>query len=172
MLSPTGSSSADEWAAKVKRYVQFESTKLKGNPKRTNDPGVQIAAEGSQLLAALDGRDYVVALDERGQQYTSHDFAHLIAKAGTHCTQATAHQRTHLRASIVLTLPTDSTLFRCSQLASQLQASCCCLATPSPCLAQNQPRCIGVTASSELQRFCQYTAGIAACVLIALHTVR
>lgn len=67
----------------MKRYVTVESTKLKGNPKRTNDPEVQIATEGEQLLSALHGRDFVVALDERGQQYTSHDFAHLIAKAGT-----------------------------------------------------------------------------------------
>lgn len=76
---------ADEWAGKVMRYVPFESIKLKGNPKRTKDPKIQIASEGDQLIAALDGRDFVVALDERGQQYTSHDFAHLIAKAGSSC---------------------------------------------------------------------------------------
>eukprot|EP00892_Ulva_mutabilis_P002968 jgi/Ulvmu1/12672/UM094_0028.1 len=78
---------ADEWGAKVKRYVDLENTKLKGNPKRTSNAEVQKIAEGQQLLAAIDGQDFVVALDERGQQYTSHDFAHLIAKAGDQCSR-------------------------------------------------------------------------------------
>ena len=34
-----------------------------------------VAAEGTRLLAALADRDYVVALDERGRELTTHEFA-------------------------------------------------------------------------------------------------
>lgn len=47
-----------------------------------SEPGAQQKFEAEQLLGALDGRDYVVVLDERGAQFTSFDMAQTLATAG------------------------------------------------------------------------------------------
>ena len=61
----------------------MEQLHLKGNPKKASEPEAQQKFEAETLLAMLDGRDYVVVLDERGSQFTSFDLAHCIATAGT-----------------------------------------------------------------------------------------
>lgn len=60
----------------------MEQVHLKGNPKRASEPEAQQKFEAEALLGTLDGRDYVVVLDERGSQFTSFDLAHCIATAG------------------------------------------------------------------------------------------
>jgi 23S rRNA pseudoU1915 N3-methylase RlmH len=55
---------------------------LKGNPKKASAPEAQQKFEAEQLLGALDGRDYVAVLDERGSQVTSFDIAETLATAG------------------------------------------------------------------------------------------
>ena len=67
----------------MKRYTALEQVHLKGNPKKASEPGAQQKFEAEQLLGALDGRDYVVVLDERGTQITSFDLARILATAGT-----------------------------------------------------------------------------------------
>lgn len=74
---------AVEWQDKVKRYTKYEAVQLKSNPKKAASREVAMAAESEKLLALVSARDYVVVLDERGTRVTSHDVAHLLAKAGT-----------------------------------------------------------------------------------------
>lgn len=50
------------------RYAPFTSVTIKPNPRNSPDPAVQREAEGEKVLKALDPRDYVVVLDERGQE--------------------------------------------------------------------------------------------------------
>ena len=64
------------------RYTKVVSENIKSNPKNESSPDAQMAAEAAKVLKALGSRDYVVALDERGQQCTSHDMASIVAHAG------------------------------------------------------------------------------------------
>ena len=73
---------AVEWQDKVKRYTKFEHINIKSNPKKASSPDVQMQAEGLKVQTMLDSSDFVVVLDERGTRVTSHDIAHILAKAG------------------------------------------------------------------------------------------
>jgi len=73
---------AEDWQEKVKRYTRFEVVNVKGNPKKTSSREAQMAAESDKVLSMLGSSDFVVVLDERGSRATSHDFAHLLARAG------------------------------------------------------------------------------------------
>jgi hypothetical protein len=110
---------AEEWAAKVKRYVSLESVHLRGNPKKTAEPEVQKQAEAAQVLAAVDSRDYVVVLDERGKQFTSYDFAHTVATAGASRPQCRCNS-SHTGSGSCRALPSVT-------LARAMQRSCATL---------------------------------------------
>ena len=73
--------SAGEWQGKLERYTKVLHNNIKSNPGNASDVDAQSAAEGAKLLKGINGRDFVVVLDERGQQCTSHDFANLLAHA-------------------------------------------------------------------------------------------
>jgi uncharacterized Fe-S radical SAM superfamily protein PflX len=75
--------SVDEWEAKVQRYAKYQHVNIKSNPKNASNKAAQMEAESSKLLAMLAARDFVVAIDERGDACTSFDFANLLATAGT-----------------------------------------------------------------------------------------
>ncbi|KAG2501580.1 hypothetical protein HYH03_000085 [Edaphochlamys debaryana] len=73
---------AKELLEKVERYAPVTTLAIKPNPRNSTDPAVQRETEGERVLKALDGRDFVVVLDERGQEVKSEDMAKLVAAAG------------------------------------------------------------------------------------------
>ncbi|PNW72157.1 hypothetical protein CHLRE_16g680100v5 [Chlamydomonas reinhardtii] len=73
---------ADELLEKVQRYAPVQSINIKPNPRNSPDPAVQRETEGEKVLKALDSRDLVVVLDERGSELKSEDLAKLVAAAG------------------------------------------------------------------------------------------
>lgn len=46
----------------------MQSINIKPNPRNSPDPAVQRETEGEKVLKALDSRDLVVVLDERGSE--------------------------------------------------------------------------------------------------------
>ncbi|PNH02247.1 putative RNA methyltransferase At5g10620, partial [Tetrabaena socialis] len=63
-------------------YAPVSSIAIKPNPRNSPDPAIQREAEGEKVLKALEPRDFVVVLDERGQELRSEDLARLVAAAG------------------------------------------------------------------------------------------
>jgi 23S rRNA (pseudouridine1915-N3)-methyltransferase len=66
----------------IRRYTVVQEVQIKPNPKKASSVEVQKQAEGEKVLKALDSRDWVVLMDERGKNLTSEDLAQLIATAG------------------------------------------------------------------------------------------
>ncbi|EFJ49589.1 hypothetical protein VOLCADRAFT_59226 [Volvox carteri f. nagariensis] len=73
---------AKELLEKLERYAPVSSITVKPNPRNSLDPAVQRETEGERVLKALDPRDFVVVLDERGKELRSEDLADLVAAAG------------------------------------------------------------------------------------------
>ncbi|CAM6127362.1 unnamed protein product [Calypogeia fissa] len=72
----------DEYVSKVKRYCSFEELQIRPNPKNTSDVSAQVEAEAERVLRSITTKDWVVLVDERGQDLTSEQFATSIAEAG------------------------------------------------------------------------------------------
>ncbi|KAK9867680.1 hypothetical protein WJX84_009706 [Apatococcus fuscideae] len=66
----------------VQRYTSLELIQIKTNPKKAQGTKVAQQAEGEKLLKQLLPQDFVIVLDERGQELSSARFAKLIAQAG------------------------------------------------------------------------------------------
>jgi 23S rRNA (pseudouridine1915-N3)-methyltransferase len=63
-----------EYAARLSRQLRFELVELPEARKHAGTPRAR-EEEGEAILARLDPRDHVVALDERGREYTSVELA-------------------------------------------------------------------------------------------------
>jgi 23S rRNA (pseudouridine1915-N3)-methyltransferase len=63
-----------EYAQRLSRYVKFELVELPEARKHAGTPRAK-EEEAATLLAKLDPRERVVALDERGKEYTSVELA-------------------------------------------------------------------------------------------------
>ena len=74
----------EEYTSRLKHYVPFEIQYI-ADAKNTKNltEEQQKAAEGRNILNALETSDVVVLLDERGKQFTSLDFARYIEKKMT-----------------------------------------------------------------------------------------
>ncbi len=68
-----------EYATRLGRYLRFEVVEL---PEARKHAGTARAKEeeGATLLARIDPREHVVALDERGSEYTSVELARLVER--------------------------------------------------------------------------------------------
>ncbi len=68
-----------EYASRLSRYLRFElaevpeARKLAGTPRAREE-------EGASLLAKIDPREHVVALDERGEELTSQGLADRVRR--------------------------------------------------------------------------------------------
>ncbi|HYS80562.1 MAG TPA: 23S rRNA (pseudouridine(1915)-N(3))-methyltransferase RlmH [Anaeromyxobacteraceae bacterium] len=67
----------EEYAKRLARYVRFELVELPEARKHAGTPRAK-EEEGAALLARLDPREHVVALDERGKEYTSVELARRV----------------------------------------------------------------------------------------------
>jgi 23S rRNA (pseudouridine1915-N3)-methyltransferase len=63
-----------EYAQRLQRHLRFEVVELPEARKHAGTPRAR-EEEGASLLARIDARDRVVALDERGKEYTSVELA-------------------------------------------------------------------------------------------------
>ena len=67
----------EEYSKRLARYVRFELVELPEARKHAGTPRAK-EEEGAALLARLDPREHVVALDERGKEYTSVELARRV----------------------------------------------------------------------------------------------
>lgn len=81
MASGYLSNGIEQYTSRLKHYVPFEILHI-ADAKNTKSltEAQQKAAEGRNILAALDSSDHVVLLDEHGKQFTSVEFARYIEK--------------------------------------------------------------------------------------------
>ena len=81
MASGYLSKGIEQYTSRLKHYVPFEILHI-ADAKNTKSltEAQQKAAEGRNILAALDSSDHVVLLDEHGKQFTSVEFARYIEK--------------------------------------------------------------------------------------------
>jgi 23S rRNA (pseudouridine1915-N3)-methyltransferase len=68
---------AAEYMGRLARYVRFEFIELPEARKHAGTPRAK-EEEGALLLARIDPREHVVALDERGKEYTSVELARRV----------------------------------------------------------------------------------------------
>ena len=66
-----------EYAGRLERQLRFELVELPEARKHAGTPRAK-DEEGEALLARLDPREHVVALDERGKEYTSLELARRV----------------------------------------------------------------------------------------------
>jgi 23S rRNA (pseudouridine1915-N3)-methyltransferase len=67
----------EEYAERLGRYVRFELVELPEAKRHAGTPRAR-EEEGATLLAKIDPREHVVALDERGAEHTSVAFARRV----------------------------------------------------------------------------------------------
>jgi len=64
----------EEYARRLARVVRFELVEVPEARRHAGTPRAR-EEEGASILSRLDAREHVVALDERGREYTSRDLA-------------------------------------------------------------------------------------------------
>ncbi|MFW6020184.1 MAG: 23S rRNA (pseudouridine(1915)-N(3))-methyltransferase RlmH, partial [Bacteroidales bacterium] len=69
------------YKSRVNHYVKFDIKEVKLNKKeQKKEPEEQIKKEGAALLKQIKSTDFVVLLDEHGQELTSKKFAAFLQK--------------------------------------------------------------------------------------------
>lgn len=71
-----------EYAERCKRYAPFDEVQAKQNPKNVKDNDMQKEHEGERVMKCVSARDFVVLMDERGDEVSSEQLAALVAKIG------------------------------------------------------------------------------------------
>ncbi|MFL5303445.1 MAG: 23S rRNA (pseudouridine(1915)-N(3))-methyltransferase RlmH [Anaeromyxobacteraceae bacterium] len=66
-----------EYAARLGHYLRFEIVEVPEAKRHAGTPRAR-EEEAETILARLDPREHVVALDERGKEYASVDFARRV----------------------------------------------------------------------------------------------
>ncbi|KAG2568589.1 putative RNA methyltransferase At5g10620 isoform X2 [Panicum virgatum] len=61
----------EEYKEKLGYYCDFEDTLIRSNPKLTSDVKVQVEAEDTAMMQQLKPEDFVVVLDENGNDVIS-----------------------------------------------------------------------------------------------------
>ncbi len=69
----------DEYVKRIRRYVPFELEVMNEKKARKLDDAPLVRRlEGEQVLKRIRPEDYVILLDERGESYSSEDFARYL----------------------------------------------------------------------------------------------
>ncbi len=77
----------DDYLGRVKKFVRVEVSEIRDR----NDSGKRLMErEAEEILARLDADTFVVALDEKGRELTSHQFADFFQKHQINATQKIA----------------------------------------------------------------------------------
>ncbi|CAM8891291.1 unnamed protein product [Rhodiola kirilowii] len=72
----------DEYSEKLKCYLSVEVLQIRSNPKKAQDTAAQIREEDNAVMSTIGSNDWVILLDERGNEIRSEEMAELIARAG------------------------------------------------------------------------------------------
>ncbi|KAK1290645.1 putative RNA methyltransferase [Acorus calamus] len=72
----------DEYKEKIGHYCRFEDVLIKSNPKNASDAMAQVEAEDVVVMQHVRPDDWVVVLDERGEDIESEHLAGLLVEAG------------------------------------------------------------------------------------------
>jgi 23S rRNA (pseudouridine1915-N3)-methyltransferase len=65
----------DDYLVRLRGSLPVTLTEIEPGPRRGGDARPAIAAEGTRLLDALRPTDHVIALDERGTQFSTRELA-------------------------------------------------------------------------------------------------
>ena len=69
----------NQYIIKLKHYIKFELVVLKDERKKLQQ-NVQIKKEGEKILSILKKNDFIILLDENGEQLSSVGFSKFIQK--------------------------------------------------------------------------------------------
>ncbi|XP_028798317.1 putative RNA methyltransferase At5g10620 isoform X2 [Neltuma alba] len=72
----------DEYVQKLKYYCSVEDVQIRSNPRNARDMRAQVDDEDKAVMNLVRSDDWVVMLDERGQDIGSEQMAELVADAG------------------------------------------------------------------------------------------
>ncbi|KAM7263479.1 hypothetical protein ACFE04_001162 [Oxalis oulophora] len=72
----------DEYIQKLKPYCILDDVQIKSNPKNARDWKAQVDDEDTTVMNIIRSDDWVVMLDERGQDIDSEKLAELVGDAG------------------------------------------------------------------------------------------
>ncbi|XP_058724804.1 putative RNA methyltransferase At5g10620 isoform X2 [Vicia villosa] len=72
----------DEYVEKIKYYCSVEDVQIRPNPRNARDPRAQVDDEDMAVMNIIRSDDWVVMLDEHGQDVRSEQMAELMADAG------------------------------------------------------------------------------------------
>lgn len=73
--------SVEKYVKRLTHYIPFQFVTVPDvKTTRSMTEQRQKEAEGATILGAIDARDYVILLDERGKEFTSREFAAYIDK--------------------------------------------------------------------------------------------
>ncbi|XP_062099515.1 putative RNA methyltransferase At5g10620 isoform X2 [Humulus lupulus] len=72
----------DEYFEKLKLYCSVNEVQIRSNPKNSRDWRVQVEDEDKAVMNLIRPNDWVVLLDERGQDLGSEEMAELLGDAG------------------------------------------------------------------------------------------
>ncbi|MCU0408055.1 MAG: 23S rRNA (pseudouridine(1915)-N(3))-methyltransferase RlmH [Bacteroidales bacterium] len=79
---PSVSDVAETYSRRISRYATFETITIPDIRNAKNMPlSVLKSREGEKILQALAADDYLVLLDERGEEYRTLEFARFLGKA-------------------------------------------------------------------------------------------
>lgn len=71
-----------EYVEKIRRFCRLEIVEIREEPRDgAAGPRQRVEREGKKVLKALRPGEYRVALDERGQEMTSEEFASFLGRA-------------------------------------------------------------------------------------------
>jgi 23S rRNA (pseudouridine1915-N3)-methyltransferase len=74
--NPPLSALSDDYVARIRRFLPLDVSEVKET--RTSDDRKRIAGESERILGRIEATDYVVGLDDCGQERTSEELAQLI----------------------------------------------------------------------------------------------
>ncbi|CAI8605833.1 unnamed protein product [Vicia faba] len=72
----------DEYVEKIKYYCSVEDVQIRPNPRNARDHRAQVDDEDTAVMNIIRSDDWVVMLDEHGQDVRSEQMAELVADAG------------------------------------------------------------------------------------------
>ncbi|XP_050266153.1 putative RNA methyltransferase At5g10620 isoform X2 [Quercus robur] len=72
----------DEYIRKLNRYCTVDDVQIRSNPRNASDVSAQVDDEDTAMMSIIRSDDWVVMLDENGQDIGSEQMAELVGDAG------------------------------------------------------------------------------------------
>uniref|UniRef100_A0A2N9IAB7 Uncharacterized protein n=1 Tax=Fagus sylvatica TaxID=28930 RepID=A0A2N9IAB7_FAGSY len=72
----------DEYIGKLKQYCSVDDVQIRSNPRNASDARAQVDDEDTAIMNLIRSDDWVVMLDEKGQDIGSEQMVELVGDAG------------------------------------------------------------------------------------------